>query len=348
MAISIEIKKKLGNFTLNLSMNGTSKRIGILGPSGCGKSMTLKTIAGIEKPDQGKILLDDRILFDSEKKINPKAQKRKVGYLFQNYALFPNMTVRENIAVGVSGNKKKKEEIVNQYLERFQLRGLGDHYPSEISGGQQQRVALARILANEPEVILLDEPFSALDVYLKERMQHELFLLLEDYDGTVIMVSHNRDEIYRFSEELLVMDQGSAVIYGNTRDIFSNPQKVEAARLTGCKNIVPVIRENDHQLFVPDWNLTLSHQKMIEESCHYIGVRAHDFIPIWDSCEDGIRILNGRMEELPFERKYYLKTEQEGAEEISWFVPRNQWEEIERKGIPQYLKIPEEKLLLLE
>lgn len=220
MAIDVKILKKWGEFCLDIRFQSQSKRIGILGASGCGKSMTLKSIAGIETPDSGYIEIDGNILFDKETKINLKTQKRKVGYLFQNYALFPTMTVEQNIAAGLKGKKPVLRRRVGEMVRKFGLTGLENRYPHQLSGGQQQRTALARIMAYEPEVILLDEPFSALDMYLKDRMEQELLQMLELYEGTVIMVSHNRDEIYRFSEEVLVMDEGKSLHLGKQKICF--------------------------------------------------------------------------------------------------------------------------------
>lgn len=236
MAINVQVRKKLDSFLLDISFESKSKRIGILGASGCGKSMTLKSIAGIETPDEGRIEVEGRTLFDRERKVNLKPQKRNVGYLFQNYALFPTMNVEKNIAAGLKGSRQGSETRVRQMIEKFRLQGLEKRLPGQLSGGQQQRVALARIMAYEPDVILLDEPFSALDMYLKDQLQQELIQMLEDYEGTVIMVSHNRDEVYRFSQDLLIIDQGRIAAAGETKEIFRNPVSREAARLTGCKN----------------------------------------------------------------------------------------------------------------
>ena len=197
MGVKIEIQKKIGNFHLDVRFQSEASRIGILGASGCGKSMTLKSIAGIEMPDQGLIELDGKMVYSSKEKLHIRPQERSVGYLFQNYALFPTMTVEKNIAVGVGGSKHEKEARVHEMVRRFRLEGLEKRLPGELSGGQQQRVALARIMAYEPEVILLDEPFSALDTFLRDHLQRELEAMLADYQGTVILVSHNRDEIYR-------------------------------------------------------------------------------------------------------------------------------------------------------
>ena len=256
--IEINIQKTWGRFHLDMHVKSNSKRIGILGASGCGKSMTLKCIAGIETPDQGQIVLEERILYDNTQKINIKPQKRKIGYLFQNYALFPTMSVRKNIMAGLRCSQEEQEKIADQMIEKFQLTGLGNRLPGELSGGQQQRVALARIMAYEPDAILLDEPFSALDEFLKDKLQQELMEMLEDYQGTVILVSHSRDEIYRFSEELVIIDKGKVVCAGKTEEIFAYPEWKEAARLTGCKNITKVIREDAHHLQVPAWEICLA------------------------------------------------------------------------------------------
>ena len=348
MSVQLELKKKLAGFTLDIHFSSDSKRIGILGASGAGKSMILKCIAGIEKPDEGLIRLDQRILYQGEKGINPKPQSRKVGYMFQNYALFPHMTVKENIGIGIKGKKEERNRIVESFLERFRLTGLESRFPSEISGGQQQRVALARILAYEPEAILLDEPFSSLDIYLKDRLFYEMTEILKDYQGTVILVSHNRDEIYRFSEELLIIDQGRTVISGSTKDLFSCPGKKEAAVITGCKNIIPAERKGSHELYIPDWNISLFLTRSIPDNISWVGVRAHDFLPVWGKEKKNcLPFLQSRIDELPFETNYYLLSPSKNGEDICWFVQRDTLSLIREKGNPDYLEIPEEKILLL-
>lgn len=360
MAVTVEIKKKLDNFRLDISFRSEARRIGILGASGCGKSMTLKSIAGIELPDEGHIEVEGRTFFDKEKKINLKPQLRNVGYLFQNYALFPTMTVEKNIAAGLKGGRQEKEARVREMVEKFRLQGLEKRLPGQLSGGQQQRAALARIMAYEPEMILLDEPFSALDMYLKDQLQRELAEMLEDYRGTVIMVSHNRDEVYRFSEELLVIDQGKIEVAGETKEIFRNPVSREAARLTGCKNFSKARRIDAHTAEAEDWGVTLTTRREIPEYTEYIGYRAHDFIPVWNTehtgknrtdsdgspCGMPCGMLPFELEsraELPFEKNYYIKTKVT----VCWFVQRERMQELEEKGMPDYLAFDDEKLLFL-
>lgn len=349
MSMEVEIHKKLGEYKLDVHWSSEKKRIGILGASGSGKSLTLKSIAGIEHPDQGHIQIGDQVLYDSKERVCLKPQKRNVGYMFQNYALFPTMTVEQNVAAGLSGNKKKKQERIEKMIRHFHLEGLEKRLPRELSGGQQQRVALARIMAYEPSVILLDEPFSALDVFLKDRLQQEMMDLLSDYEGTVILVSHSRDEIYRFSEELLVIDDGKQICYGDTKEIFDRPKRIEAARLTGCKNIVQVKRLDAHHLQIPDWDTELVLKQEISPEITHIGLRAHEFIPLWGEREANcISVqVNGKAE-FPFEWKYFLKGAEEESDDICWYVQKSLWKELEEKGIPDFLKMPEKEILLLK
>ena len=355
MAVTVKIQRKLDNFLLDINFHSDSRRIGILGASGCGKSMTLKSIAGIELPDEGHIELEGRTLFDKTEKINLKPQMRNVGYLFQNYALFPTMTVEKNIAAGLKGTKQEKEARVREMSDKFRLQGLEKRLPGQLSGGQQQRVALARIMAYEPDMILLDEPFSALDMYLKDQLQRELAEMLSDYEGTVIMVSHNRDEVYRFSEELLVIDQGKIAVSGKTKEIFQNPVSKEAAHLTWCENFSKARRIDSHTIEAEDWGITFTTERGIPDYTEYIGYRAHDFIPVWNAEQGGadgagsdrngmLRFELESSAELPFEKNYYINA----GKTVCWFVQREKVRELEERGMPDYLAFDEEKLLFLK
>lgn len=324
MSVEVKIEKNLGTFQLNILFQTDSRRLGVLGASGCGKSLTLKSIAGIEHPDKGRIAINGKVLFDSDLGISLKPQVRRVGYLFQNYALFPTMTVEENIAAGLKGKKEDKRKIVAQMLERFQLCGLGKRLPGELSGGQQQRVALARIMAYEPEVILLDEPFSALDVHLRDQMQRELMEMLKDYPGTVILVSHNRDEVYRMSEELLILNNGKIVRQGETKKVFEHPENVETARITGCKNIVDVIQEDSSELFVKDWGMRLRLQKPPKKQINAIAIRAHEF-ETEKTPENGhlcFPVLEPIVTEDLFEYNISFKTAKDAAGRVDWKISK--------------------------
>ena len=209
--LQVTIKKKLGNFLLDVDFCMDGGVFAILGASGCGKSMTLKCIAGIETPDQGRIVLNGRVLFDSEKKINVPIQKRNVGYMFQSYALFPNMDVYENISVGLRARKVKDVDIVvRKVMRQFQISELASRYPKQLSGGQRQRVALARLMAYEPDVLLLDEPFSALDEDLKKDLLQELKSELQ-ISKPVIFVSHDKEEVNYLCDLKYKIKQGEII-----------------------------------------------------------------------------------------------------------------------------------------
>ena len=283
MSLYVDIKKKYKGFTLEVSFSNLGGgSLGILGASGSGKSMTLKCIAGLETPDEGIIRVGDRVLFDSKAKIDIKPQHRNVGYLFQNYALFPNMTVRNNINIAYRGDKENLSKTVDGLLALYGLSELADRYPVHLSGGQQQRAALARIFAYKPEVLLLDEPFSALDTFLRESMQVELKRIIKSYEGDVVMVTHSRDEVYKICERLMILDNGESAAFGDTQEIFSSPGNVRSARITGCKNISHIKKTGEKSFYATDWGFELKTAIPVDDSFTHAGIRAHDFSIIGD------------------------------------------------------------------
>ena len=275
--------------------------------------MTLKSIAGIVTPDEGLISIqkgtEQRILFDKSQKVNIKPQKRRIGYLFQNYALFPNMTVQENIAAGLDGNVKNPK--VGKMIGRFGLSGLEKQYPGQLSGGQQQRTALARILAYEPAALLLDEPFSAMDAYLKERLRLELKKTLSEYEGVSVMVTHDRDEAFQLCDHLLLMEEGRVIAAGETKAVFADPGTWQAARLTGCKNLSRIEKIGSRKIRALDWDgLELVTAQEVGDEIEAVGIRAHDFEPLssgealeWGKREDAnlIPVEGAEISEMPFE-----------------------------------------------
>ena len=224
MSLQAAIKKRFSGFSLDVSLNTDGGVMGILGASGSGKSMTLKCIAGIETPDEGRIVLNGRVLFDSEKRINLPPQKRKIGYLFQNYALFPNMTVETNIAAGLSGSKEEKQEAAARMIRLFKLEGLEKRYPSQLSGGQQQRVAIARALALHPDILCFDEPTSALDPELTGEVLRVL-RDLADRKTTMIIVTHEMAFARDVADRIMFMDGGVVVEEGPARQLIEHPQE---------------------------------------------------------------------------------------------------------------------------
>ena len=349
MSLQVDIKKSWKGFSLQVRFETGEGLLGILGASGCGKSMTLKCIAGIVTPDEGRILLNGRTLFDSEKKINLKPRDRKVGYLFQDYALFPNMTVRQNISCAVRG--KEKEKLAQEQIHNFQLEGLEDQYPHQLSGGQKQRTALARMMANEPEALLLDEPFSALDYYLKEQLQVQMLDFLKGCRKDMILVTHNRDEVYRLCGNLMIMDSGEKISMGPTKEIFRYPGCVAAARLTGCKNFSRARKLDDPHVEAIDWGFVLSAEKPVPDAVSFVGIRAHYFT----ASKDGSRENTFPAElvetvESPFEMNVVIRkkgmTGKERSEQIWWKMAKEKWADMEGR-IPKFLHVSPEDVLLL-
>ncbi len=279
MPLSVDIQKKLGDFRLHVQFEAGVERLALLGASGCGKSVTLRCIAGIMTPDEGRIALDGVPLFDSAARINLPPQRRRVGYLFQQYALFPNMTAAQNIAAAVR-DRAKREETVSRLLRQFQLEGAAGLRPGQLSGGQQQRAALARILASEPRVLLLDEPFSALDSFLKYQLETELSETLDRFSGPVVWVSHDRGEVFRNCKQVCVIDRGRSRPTQSLRELFHAPDSEAAARLSGCKNFARALPRGNG-VYLPQWELTLDCSRTVPEGVTCIGVRAH-FVTIAD------------------------------------------------------------------
>lgn len=349
MALEVHIVKKLHGFTLRVDFCTEGSNMGILGASGSGKSMTLRCIAGIETPDEGRIIINGRTLFDSEKQINLKPQERRVGYLFQNYALFPTMTVEKNIACGFRGDKSLQKIKVRDYLERYQLAGLEKRYPSQLSGGQQQRVALARMMIGEPEVILLDEPFSALDGYLKDVLQRDMSNFLREYQGDMVLVTHSRDEAYKFCEELTLLNEGSVLVTGETKEIFEKPGLVEAARLTGCKNFTAVQRLGEHEIYAVDWDLILHTKALVDRSITCAAIRGHWLKPCETMGKNCMPAEVVECVETPFEHQYLLKNkDKKDSAPLWWMKPKGSFQEAASEGVPKYMYFPEEHIMLLK
>lgn len=345
MALSVDIEKKLGSFSLRVVFEASEGVTALLGASGAGKSMTLKCIAGIERPDRGRIVLGDRVLFDSDNHICLTPQQRHVGYLFQQYALFPNMTVEKNIRCGLR-DRRDADRRVAEMIERMQLTGLQKHLPGQLSGGQQQRTALARILINEPDVLLLDEPFSALDVHLRFQMEREVRQVIRDFSGPVLLVSHDRDEVYRLSDHIAVMEHGQIEAMGGRHEVFARPRTVSGARLTGCKNISAMRILSKDRIVAEDWNISLS--VTVPDSaggCSSVGVRMHDVIPFCDENTVQCRVVEEI--ENPFSYTIMLTpSEHPGRVPIGMELDKKTWQEIRRAELP--VGFPVKGIMMLE
>ena len=324
MRLVVDIKKRLGDFLLDVSFTAEDGIMGILGPSGCGKSMTLRCIAGVERPDSGHIELDGVTLFDSARRVNIKPQNRRVGYLFQNYALFPNMSVRQNILCGLKNEKDRaaRERILAEYLELMQLTGLEDHYPSQLSGGQQQRTARARILVNRPKLLMLDEPFSALDSHLREKLLVEMKAILEGYGGVSLAVTHSRDEAYDLCSTIALMQNGSIHTLKPTKQLFADPGTVAGASMTGCKNFSRAIKLGEYEVEALDWGIRLTTAKPVPEDVTHVGIRAHYFSLSCRQNNYPVKLL-GSIEE-PFEDiiRFRWKNQLPDTPDLWWRIPK--------------------------
>lgn len=280
MSLSVSIKKSFPAFTLDVDIEAGNETIGWLGESGCGKSLTMRCIAGIETPDEGKIVVNGKTFFEREAgkrpAVNLSPQERKTALLFQNYMLFPNLTVAENVAAGIDRKLPKEERNaqVDAELKRFGLDGFGKRYPSQLSGGQQQRVALARMLAAKPDILMLDEPFSALDAHLKGVLEQNLAGLFETFHGTILYISHDIDEALRFCDRIAVIEKGHVMEVSTGNNLVNNPQSAASIRLSGCKNTTPAHWIDDHRVFLPAWGIEVETDKPTPKNLTYMGVRA--------------------------------------------------------------------------
>ena len=277
MSLYVDVEKKLGSFRLKVKFEAENETFALLGPSGCGKSMTLKMIAGIERPDRGKIILDGVTLFDSGKRVNKKPQDRRAGYLFQQYALFPNMTVRDNIRCGIRRGvpREEEEKRIPEILEMMHLTESADLCPHALSGGQKQRTALARILVNDPQILMLDEPFSALDAHLRFSLEREVTEIIRSFGKTVLLISHDRDEVFRMSDRVALMENGMITAQGEKHAVFADPKTVSGARMTGCKNVSAAEAVAAHEVVIPAWGLKLQTAEDTSGVTH-AGIRMHD------------------------------------------------------------------------
>ncbi|MHC5615114.1 MAG: molybdate ABC transporter permease subunit [Nostoc sp.] len=355
VGLFVDIEKQLPSFHLRVSFNSNDQPLGLLGGSGAGKSMILRCLAGIETPSRGRIVLNGRVLFDSEQRINLPSRDRRIGFLVQNYALFPHLSVAQNIAFGLP-KKLSAGSIrvqVEDQLIAMQLQGLGDRYPHQLSGGQQQRVALARALASQPEALLLDEPFSALDTHLRSQLEQQMTETLADYQGVTLFVTHNMEEAYRICPNLLVLEHGRAIHYGSKHDIFEHPTTVSVAQLTGCKNFSRIVPQSSQQVEATDWGCTLQLIEPIKSELSHVGIRAHQFIFTNDSSQENtFPCWVVRTSETPHRMTLFLKLHSPAKNSQDYHLQaevfKEKWATMKDQPFPWYVRLDPLRLILME
>lgn len=351
----VDIQKRLQSFALNVSFSTDEHALGLLGASGSGKSMTLRCIAGMETPTKGRIVLNERVLFDSERGINIPSRDRRIGFLFQNYALFPHLTVAQNIAFGIPKGTSAvtvKQQVETQLIA-MQLEGLANRYPHQLSGGQQQRVALARAIASQPEALLLDEPFSALDTHLRSQLEKQLILTLSTYQGATLFVTHNLEEAYRVCRDLLVLQRGYAIAYGAKHEIFEHPGTFSVAQLTGCKNFSRAVGTASQEIEASDWDVRLRVIEPIPDSLSYIGIRAHQItFSNEPNQENTFPCHLAATIETPHRMTLYLKlnTSPNSPQDyhLQAEVFKEKWQVLKDRSFPWYVRLDPLRLMLME
>lgn len=346
MALSVDIQKRLGDFRLAVRFEAGDEPLALLGASGCGKSVTLRCVAGTMTPDEGRITLDGVTLYDSAAGIDLPPQRRRTGYLFQQYALFPNMTVRQNIAA-VIRNRSRRQARTGELLRRFRLEDVSELRPGQLSGGQQQRTALARILASEPRALLLDEPLSALDSFLKRQLELELAETLDRFSGTVLWVSHDRGEAFRNCRRVCVLDGGRSQEVRTLEELFRRPDTEAAARLSGCENFVDVLPEGT-AVEVPEWGVTLECRRPVPEGIRRAGIRARHLLPA--EAENALSCQVVRVIRDVFSVIVLLRPESSvpGAPPLRMELDRSDWEALPDQTSLTVSVDPENILLLRE
>lgn len=347
MSLLVDIEKRKGRFQLDVHFEVGNETLALLGASGSGKSMTLKCIAGVEKPDRGRIVLNGVTLYDSERKVNRSVQERKTGLIFQNYALFPNMTVRQNVAAGArrERNPEKRKELVRELMERFDLVSKADQYPDELSGGEQQRTALARVLVSAPDILLLDEPFSALDAHLRLRLEQEVRQVIRTFGKTVLLVSHDRGEVYRMADQIAILQSGRIEQVGTKETVFTSPATKSSAVLTGCGNISRLQKLDERHVLALDWGLKLCVWH-VPEDAKYVGIRMNEIRSGGGSNSFWCRV--EEVVENPFSDTLFLRAA-EGGGTFGWETER-QWREQYpgSRGSMVQIQIPPDAILLLK
>ena len=354
--LEVNIQKQLPEFLLdvNFTIDRQQNPLGILGASGAGKSTLLRCIAGLETPDRGRIVFNHRILYDSAKRINLPPQERDVGLLFQDYALFPHLSVAENIAFGMSAKRSALavREEVNRQLELVNLSQMGHYLTHQLSGGEKQRVALTRVLASQPKITLLDEPFSALDSNLKEELIALLHQRINNYAGLTLYVTHNLSQAYQLCPQLLIIDRGKAIAFDDRQNLINHPLNLPTAKIVGYRNFSTVSKIAPQTVRALDWQCDLKCDRPVSDRIEHVAIDSYavnfvdhskgvNVFPVW---------LVNRLE-LPNRVILYLKfnlATDNSSQHLEVDLSHNQWSKLTSRTFPWYIQLPPSKIVLLE
>jgi molybdate transport system ATP-binding protein/molybdate transport system permease protein len=356
MSLDVQIEKILPDFHLNVAFSASEAPLSILGPSGAGKTMLLRCIAGLEQPQRGRVSLNGRVLFDSDRGIRVPARGRRIGMVFQHYALFPHRTVAENISFGLRNlSREERASRLGALIARTHLEGLAGRYPRVLSGGEQQRTALARALAIDPEALLLDEPLSSLDTHLRSQVEAQLQETFAAYRRPTLLVTHNIEEAYRLGGQLLVLSRGRVASFGPKEEVFQRPPTREVGQLTGCKNFSRATMNADGSVEALDWNCSLRVQQSISNAPAFVGIRAHH-IDFLESMSSGTTSENVfpcwlvRASETPFRITLYLSLRQPAADTSSYDLQaevfKEKWQRFRSRPYPWHVRLSPDSLFL--
>lgn len=266
----INIRMHRGEFEIDVDFELPGEGItAILGPSGSGKTSLLRAIAGLERPQQGRLQIAGRVWFDAQTKTFLKPAERRVGMVFQDYALFEHMRVADNVGYGLP--RARRAQQVPQWLERLHLSEFAQRFPNQLSGGQRQRVALARALAPEPDMLLLDEPFSAVDQFLRQRLRAQLQGVMAGVRQPVLLVTHDLEEARQLADYIGVMIDGRLRRFGKPKSVFNDPGSFEVARVLGWRNLLPVHTLTGTRVAGAWGQLDLNHEPPADTA--YLGIR---------------------------------------------------------------------------
>jgi molybdate transport system ATP-binding protein len=316
--IQIDISKTLKSNRFRFSFSGSTNRVVVFGPSGSGKTLLLKMIAGFFDPDRGEISVEGLHLFSKRGKVSLPIHQRNIGYLPQEYTLFPNMNVRENIQYGIKTRKHSvNPDKIENLVERMGIASKMDQYPRELSGGQKQRVALARAILVKPKILLLDEPFSALDSSIRESLRDLVIDIADEMQIVTLFVTHDLEEAFIFGEEIVLVNHGEVIEFGSKRKIFDSPLYAETANLMGFINIWPVKRLQDQEVR-SDQGHVFTHQGDYTPDYNHLCIRPENIMFIREDVPNKASLkknmVSGTITEIHHRGKYMnlvMKTDKE-------------------------------------